>query len=216
MFLLGILGRAFRGIPSAAAAAAYLAATIAHSSDCRLRVLSGLWIVTECAYELGGPAHSFEKALGKGPALHPGMTMDLSELEQLTEQVIGCAIAVHDELGPGLLESVYTECLMIELAANQLRVERERHVPIVYRGQTIRGRLRIDLLVEDQVIVEVKSAERSNPVFMAQLVTYLKLTGMPAGLLMNFNLSTLKAGLKRASHPDVYALKRKERQSDRP
>jgi GxxExxY protein len=137
------------------------------------------------------------------------MTMDLSGLEQLTERVIGCAIAVHDELGPGLLESVYTECLMIELAANQLRVERERHVPIVYRGQTIRGRLRIDLFVEDQVIVEVKSAERSNPVFMAQLVTYLKLTGMPAGLLMNFNLSTMKAGLKRASHPDVYALKRR-------
>ena len=135
------------------------------------------------------------------------MAVTLDELDQLTERVIGCAIAVHDQLGPGLLESVYTECLLIEFAQNNLRAERERQVPIVYRGQTIRGRLKIDILVEDQVIVEVKAVDRSNPVFIAQLVTYLKLTGAPAGLLLNFNMATLKAGLRRASHPDIHALK---------
>lgn len=136
------------------------------------------------------------------------MAIDVEDLDRLTEQVIGCAIAVHDQLGSGFLESVYTECLLIELRLNGLRVERERQVPIVYRRQTIRGRLKLDLLVEDRVIIEVKAADKSNPIFLAQLVTYLKLTGIPAGLLVNFNLPTLKAGLKRASHPDVYALKR--------
>jgi GxxExxY protein len=114
------------------------------------------------------------------------MATDPADVERLTERVIGCAMTVHRELGPELLESVYSECLSLELLANQLRVEREREVAIVYRGETIRSRLRIDLLVEDQVIVEVKAVERSNPVYLAQLVTYLKMTGLPAGLLLNF------------------------------
>lgn len=135
------------------------------------------------------------------------MVTDPADVERLTERVIGCAITVHRELGPGLLESVYSECLSLELLANQLRVEREREVAIVYRGETIHSRLRIDLLVENQIIVEVKAVERSNPVYIAQLVTYLKMTGLPAGLLLNFNAATLKAGLKRASRPDIYALK---------
>ena len=135
------------------------------------------------------------------------MAIDVEELERLTDRVIRCAIAVHQQLGPGLLESVYAECLLIELSLNGLRVERERQVPIVYRGQTIKGRLKMDMLVEDRVIIEVKAVEKANPVFIAQLVTYLKLTGIPAGLLMNFNMLTLKAGLKRASHPDVHASK---------
>ena len=141
------------------------------------------------------------------------MAVDLEHLDRLTEAVIGCAIAVHEHLGPGLLESVYSECLLIELSLNGMRVARERQVPIVYRGQTVRAALKVDLLVEDRVIIEVKAVEKMNPVFIAQLVTYLKLTGVPAGLLLNFNMATLKAGLRRASHPDVYAQRKQVLQS---
>ena len=127
----------------------------------------------ESAYRLATGREFLWNALGRHCAPAPGMAIDLDDLERLTEQVIGCAIAVHEQLGPGLLESVYTECLLIELVLNGLRVERERQVPIVYRGQTIRGRLKVDLLVEGRVIIEVKAVEKSNPVFVAQLVTYL-------------------------------------------
>jgi len=167
-------------------------------------------VCAEAAYKSAMGADSAGKSIGSTCATATSMAIDVEDLDRLTEQVIGCAIAVHDQLGPGLLESVYTECLLIELRLNGLRVERERQVPIVYRGQTIRGRLKLDLLVEDRVIIEVKAVEKSNPVFIAQLVTYLKLTGVPAGLLLNFNMVTLKAGLKRASHPDVHALRLKQ------
>jgi hypothetical protein len=119
--------------------------------------------------------------------------MDITDsIDELTERIIGCAIAVHTALGPGLLESIYYDCLVIELVAAGLRVERDRSVPVLYRGQRVRHDLRLDLVVEGH---------------QAQLITYLKLTGLPAGLLLNFNATTLRAGLKRADHPDRYLAK---------
>jgi GxxExxY protein len=126
------------------------------------------------------------------------------DLESLKEQVIGCGIAVHRALGPGLLESIYRDCLSIELRAAGLTVERERCVAIQYRGQVVGAALKVDLVVENRLIVEVKAVERLHPVFSAQVLTYWKLTGFPIGLLMNFNNTTLKAGLKTLVHPDLY------------
>lgn len=129
------------------------------------------------------------------------------EIDALTEKIIGCAIAVHTELGPGLLESIYRDALAIELELQKLRFESERRVKVAYRGRPIAERLQIDILVEQKVIVEAKAVERLNPVHQAQVITYLKLTGCPAGLLMNFNSTVLRAGLKRLDHPDRYIQK---------
>jgi len=128
-------------------------------------------------------------------------------VDSITEKIIGGAIAVHQSLGPGLLESIYRDCLMIELQMQGLHVESERTVPIEYRGQRIRENLQLDLLVEQCIVVEVKAVVRMHPVHQAQVITYLKLTGFPAGLLLNFNATTLRAGLKRLDHPDLYLLK---------
>jgi GxxExxY protein len=128
-------------------------------------------------------------------------------IDELTELVIGCAIAVHRTMGPGLLESVYRDCLVIELTLAGLRVSVEHRVPLEYRGQRIRNDLRIDLLVDGRLIVEIKAVDHLHPVHQAQVITYLKLSGCPAGLLLNFNASSLRAGLKRLDHPDIYAEK---------
>lgn len=132
-------------------------------------------------------------------------------LNQLTGLIIACAIAVHRALGPGLLESTYRECLLIELRLAGLKVVHEQQVPIFYRGQRVQSSLRLDLLVEDTVILELKAVEAVHPVHLAQLLTYLKLTDRPAGLLLNFNMTSLRQGLHRVDHPDVRAeLKRLE------
>lgn len=136
------------------------------------------------------------------------MNMTDDEIEALTETIIGCAIEVHKTLGPGLLESVYRECLILELRGSCLGVEIERHVPLDYKGQRIRSKLIVDLLVEKCIVVELKAVESLHPVHQAQVITYLKLTGCPAGLLLNFNGTTLHAGLRRLDHPDRYANKR--------
>ena len=135
------------------------------------------------------------------------MSLNPADVDALTEKIIGCAIEVHRTLGPGLLESVYRECLILELERKGLRVDSEKYVPLDYRGQRITSGLKLDLLVEGTVVVEVKAVERSHPAHRAQLITYLKLTGCPAGLLLNFSATTLKAGLKRLDHPDLYAKK---------
>jgi GxxExxY protein len=130
-----------------------------------------------------------------------------AELDQLTETIIRCALDVHRTLGPGLLESVYRECMIIELKGNGLRTEIERRVPLEYKGEHIYGALKIDLLVEGCVVVELKAVERIHPIHLAQVITYLKLTGFPAGLLMNFNETTLRTGLRRLNHPERYVKK---------
>ena len=119
----------------------------------------------------------------------------------ITSEIIGAAIEVHRILGPGLLESTYMLCVEFELAARKLRFVTGRTIPIVYKGITLGTTYRIDLLVEDVVIVELKSLERVLPVHEAQVLTYLGLTGTPVGLLINFNVAKLVDGVKRLSNP---------------
>jgi GxxExxY protein len=132
-------------------------------------------------------------------------------VDELSEVVIGCGITVHTVMGPGLLESICRDCLVIELVANGLLVEVDRRIPVVYREQRIRDDLKIDLLVEGRLVVEVKCVEQLHPVHLAQVITYLKLSGFPAGLLMNFNVTSLRNGLRRLDHPEIYKRKREER-----
>jgi len=132
------------------------------------------------------------------------MLSDPDALDGLTEQIIACAITVHNTLGPGLLESIYQRCLIIELGARALRVDSERAVPVVYRGLPIESPLKLDIVVEESVVVEVKAVITLAPVHHAQVITYLKLTGCPVGLLINFNVTSLRNGLRRVMRPDLY------------
>jgi GxxExxY protein len=119
-------------------------------------------------------------------------------LNALTEQIIGAAIAVHHELGPGMLENAYEACLAFELVERGLFVEREKTLSLVYRGQVVECGYRMDLLVERLVVVEVKSIERFERVHSAQLRAYLRLSACKVGLLINFNVKWLvEDGLKR-------------------
>ena len=120
------------------------------------------------------------------------------DLNEISSKVIGAAIAVHNELGPGLLESVYNACMAIELQSRGMRVASEVALPIMYRGQKIsENGLRIDLLVENTIVVELKSIEEILPVHKKQLFTYLRLANKPVGLLINFNNILLKDGIIR-------------------
>ncbi len=120
----------------------------------------------------------------------------MQEINELTEKIIGCAIEVHRELGPGLLEATYEAALCIELEAAHLNVRRQPVFPVSYKGRAI-GEYRLDMIVEDAVVVEIKSVERFDPVFEAQVLTYLKITGKRVGLLINFNSRLLKDGIRR-------------------
>jgi GxxExxY protein len=116
---------------------------------------------------------------------------------QLTEKIIGCAIEVHKALGPGLLESAYEECFCYELTQNGLSFNRQVPLPVVYKGIKLDCGYRIDVLVNDVIVVELKTVEKLLPIHDAQLLTYLKLYKRPIGLLMNFNVPVLKSGIKR-------------------
>jgi GxxExxY protein len=118
-------------------------------------------------------------------------------LNQLSEAIIGAAIAVHRELGPGLLESAYESCLEYELLDRGYQVERQKELPVVYRGIEVDCGFRLDLRVNGLVIVELKAVERLERIHEAQLLSYLKLTGLHLGLLMNFNVPRLADGIKR-------------------
>jgi len=117
-------------------------------------------------------------------------------LNEITEKIIGCAIEVHRHLGPGLLEHAYEEALCTEFQLQGIDYRRQVAVPLDYKGRPI-GEYRIDFLVKDMVVVEIKSVERHDPVFEAQLLTYLKITGKKVGLLINFNSGLLKHGIRR-------------------
>jgi len=119
------------------------------------------------------------------------------EMNQLTGQTIGAAIDVHKTLGPGLLESAYEECLCHEFDLKQIRYSRQQDLPVKYKGVKLDCGYRIDLMVEDLVILELKSVDSLEPIHDAQLLTYLKLTGLKVGLLINFNVPVLKQGIKR-------------------
>jgi GxxExxY protein len=119
------------------------------------------------------------------------------EFDELSGKVIGCAIEVHKNLGPGLLESAYERCLSYELTVAGLRHETQKELPIDYKGLKLDSGYRIDLIVENSVIVELKSAEKVLPIHEAQILTYMKLAGIKVGLLINFNVTKLKDGIKR-------------------
>lgn len=119
------------------------------------------------------------------------------EINQITEKIIGCAIEVHRHLGPGLLESAYEECLFFELQNVGLRVERQVAVPVIYKEIKLECGYRIDLLIENQVVIELKVVDAFNPVHEAQILTYMKFADKPIGLLINFNVTLLKNGIKR-------------------
>jgi GxxExxY protein len=117
--------------------------------------------------------------------------------EKTTSDILGAAIEVHRTLGPGLLESVYTECFCSEAEARGLTLERQRIVPLTYKGRELASCLRVDLIVSDAVVVEMKSIEALTPVHTSQLLTYLRLTGLRVGILINWNVHRLMDGVVR-------------------
>ena len=125
------------------------------------------------------------------------MTEPTREQDLVARQIVDSAFAVHTTLGPGLLESVYEQCLAFELASRNIAVERQVPVPVTYRGVLIDAAFRMDIVVAGMVVVEVKAVEKMVPIHEAQLVTYLKLSGYPIGLLINFNVPLIKDGIRR-------------------
>lgn len=121
----------------------------------------------------------------------------MQELNKITDTIIGCSIEIHKQLGPGLLESAYRECLFYELKENDLDVKREIPMPVVYKDIRLDHGYRMDLLVEDKIVVELKTVDFIMDVHKAQLLTYLKLGKYKLGLLINFNETLLKDGIKR-------------------
>ena len=119
------------------------------------------------------------------------------ENDLLTERVIGFAIEVHRLLGPGLLESAYEECLCFELKQNGVSFKRQMFLPVVYRSVRLDCGYKLDIVVQHQVILELKTVERLMPIHEAQMLTYMRLSGIGAGLLLNFNSAVLKDGIRR-------------------
>jgi GxxExxY protein len=119
------------------------------------------------------------------------------DFDLISHNIIGCAIEVHRQLGPGLLESAYEECLSFELKNKGLYIERQKPVPVIYKSISLEFGYRIDILVEGSVILELKSIDGFSPVHEAQILTYMKFANIKTGLLINFNVTVLKTGLKR-------------------
>jgi GxxExxY protein len=121
-------------------------------------------------------------------------------INQLSSQIIGAAIEVHKQLGPGLLESAYEECLCYELKLRGLSFERQKPVPIEYKGTKLDCGYRLDVLVENQIVLELKACSKLEPIHTAQLLTYLKLSGFHLGLLLNFNSLAMRNGILRVAN----------------
>ena len=123
--------------------------------------------------------------------------MDKEEINALSNKIIGCGIEVHKNLGPGLLESAYAQCLAHELNLNEIKFEKELSIPVDYKGIDVDCSYKADFVVDDEIILELKSVERILPIHQAQLLTYLKITDKKLGLLINFNVELLKDGITR-------------------
>lgn len=119
------------------------------------------------------------------------------ETNDITGRIIGCAIEVHKALGPGLLESAYEECLAFELTKAGLSIKRQHPTPVVYKNIKLDCGYRIDILVEDSIVIELKVVDEFNPVHEAQILTYMKFSDKSVGLLINFNVTILKNGIRR-------------------
>jgi GxxExxY protein len=128
------------------------------------------------------------------------MMIEKEQINQVTEKIIGAAINVHRALGPGLLESAYEACLAFELVETGLKIEQQKPIPVIYKRVRLDCGYRLDLLVNDIVIVEVKSVDQLMPIHEAQLLRYLKLSGCKVGLLVNFNVKMLKEGIRRLAN----------------
>jgi GxxExxY protein len=130
--------------------------------------------------------------------------VDKDRLDAVTQSIIGAAIEVHRALGPGLLESAYETCLSFDLVERGLKIERQRSLPFVYKGSRLDCGYRVDLVVEEAVIVEVKAVEQLLPIHAAQLLSYLRLSDLPVGLLINFDVTSLQRGIRRVvnAYPD--------------
>lgn len=122
---------------------------------------------------------------------------------QIAHKIVGCALEVHKALGPGLLESAYQECLFYKLRKEGLTVEKQKPMPLVFEEVKLEVGYRIDLLVEQKVVIEIKSVEALNNVHLAQTLTYMRLGGFKLGLLINFNVSLLKLGIKRVINGEL-------------
>ena len=120
-----------------------------------------------------------------------------SEHDAIAREIVDSAVAVHRTLGPGLLESVYEQCLAYELQSRSYRIDRQVALPVLYRDVRLEAGFRIDVLVNDLVVIELKTVERLLPIHEAQLLTYLKLSGKRLGLLVNFNVPLIKEGIRR-------------------
>ena len=121
----------------------------------------------------------------------------MEELNKLSEKILKCAFTVHNALGPGLLESAYEECLFYELKCAGLTVEKQKALPLIYKEIHLETGYRIDLIVNKQIVLEIKSVEAITDIHVAQVLTYLKLSKCKLGLLLNFNVPSLKLGIKR-------------------
>jgi len=133
-----------------------------------------------------------------------GEKVELPEdINRLTGEVVDAAYSVHRELGPGLLENIYEQCLGEELKLKGLSFERQKEVPIIYRDKKLDANYRLDLLVDGKVLVEIKAVDHLLPVHKAQVITYIKLPGVRVGLLINFNVTMIKEGIQRVVRSDL-------------
>ena len=123
--------------------------------------------------------------------------MNQSEHNQLTKKIVDCAYHVHKELGPGLLESIYEVCMCKELSERKMTFHRQMHLPVNYKGEDLNADFRIDFLIQENIVVELKAVETILPVHHAQVLTYLKLADKRLGILINFNVPLIKDGIKR-------------------
>ena len=158
-----------------------------------IRIIEGLeWITSVPLHALCG-----KKNLPLRTQSYTEKKLINMEINQITEKIIGCAIEVHKQLGPGLLESAYEECLFYELINKGLNVKKQLALPLVYKEIKLDAGYRIDLLVENKVIIEIKSVDAIADIHKAQLMTYMKLANIKLGLLINFNVLRLKDGIVR-------------------
>jgi GxxExxY protein len=121
----------------------------------------------------------------------------MKDIESIFKKILDCSFEVHTALGPGLLESVYEECLYFELIQSGLKVEKQKPLPVLYKDVKLDVGYKLDLFVEDTIIVEIKAVQEMNDIYLAQILTYMKLTHCKLGLLINFNVRQLKNGIKR-------------------
>ena len=171
-------------------------------TDCRRQPLWGERSESKYTIEHRGRCEMEQPQVGpegEGAGAPESKSTEEFENNSLTNAIIGAAITVHRELGPGLLESVYEKCLALELTRSGHHVAAQKEIPLTYKGLNLESGFRADLIIENKVLIELKSIDQLMPVHTAQVLTYLKLTGLRTALLINFNVQLLKNGIKRLS-----------------